>query len=93
MIIHCHGYEQMSSAKKQAVIEMCRLGHDHFLSPEHGPDSPTNGRVSGASGCSGTRSGPNNRAALTAKPRIQARVAGLNVRVQATAHGQYDIRL
>lgn len=48
------------------------------FSAEHGADSPTNGRVSGASGCSGTRSGPNNRAALTAKPRIQARVAGLN---------------
>lgn len=66
--------------KEAAKLYAALYGRDALMDilSEHRADSPTNGRVSGASGCSGTRSGPNNRAALTAKPRIQARVAGLN---------------
>ena len=43
-------------------------------------------RVSAASDCSGTRSGPNNRAAGQRKRRVQARAAGLNVTGQGTRH-------
>jgi hypothetical protein len=70
----------------------CIFGHPLIPIPEHGADSPTNGRVSGASGCSGTRSGPDNRAALTAKPRIQARVAGLNPTGHAPARSAAEGR-
>lgn len=49
---------------------------------EHGPDSPEG--VSGASDCSGPRSGADNRAALAAKPAIPPRAAGQNDK----AHGR-----
>lgn len=47
-----------------------------IYSSEHGPDSPEG--VSGASDCSGPRSGADNRAALAAKRPIPPRVAGRN---------------
>lgn len=60
--------------------------HNYYAHPESylGPDRPEG--VSGASDCSATRSGADNRAALAAKRPIPPRYAGRNSRGQGAGH-------
>lgn len=69
----CKGHFRSSL---EFALHFC--GRCHVPAPKQGPDSPTNGRVSGASGCSGPRSGaePQHSRGAAPAPSVDGVVGG-----------------